>query len=205
MRRSGNLLSVLLVAGLLLAGLASSHAAETRRVGNTDGKRSRPGALQAWPSSDLPTIPVTGSWRSFRTARRSTPRAEPSEPSPKGKFKGVSEGSVGEPVTCKENQTVRRLDVTMTDSSAIHSFRATCYGPGSAPQIIKATDVSGGAPGSKGIADCKTGLRDLGSGHLQGHRRKSGHSQHRPRLHRTRRACGTARGGSAGEARRRGR
>lgn len=38
---------------------------------------------------------------------------------------------------------MRRLDVT-TNSGSIYSFRATCDGPGSAPQIIKATDMSGG-------------------------------------------------------------
>ena len=158
MRRSGILLSVVLVPCLLLAGLATSHAAETRRIGNTDGK-----AFSAGCPAGMAIIGFV--YHSAEQLRSIVPYCQAIDAEGRtmgtvaklGKFQGVAEGPVSEPVTCKENQTVRRLDVTMTDSSAIYSFRATCYGPGSAPQIIKATDVSGGAPGSKGIADCKTG------------------------------------------------
>ncbi len=158
MRLSGNLLNVLLALGLLLVGLPSAQAAETRRVGNTDGQSFSAGCPAgmaiigfAYNSGEqlMAIVPYCQSIDADGRTSGIVPKL--------GKFKGVSEGGVGEPVTCKEGQAVQRLDVTMTEDSAVYSFRATCYGPGSAPQIIKATDVSGGAPGSKGVADCKAG------------------------------------------------
>lgn len=158
MRSNRVLFILMLVFGVMFSGIATSNGAETKRVGNTDGK-----AFSAACSAGMAIVGFGYNSGAQLQAivpfcRKIDADGHTSGNVPKtGSMKGVAAGSEGKPVMCHDGQAVNRLDVTMTEYSAIYSFRATCRGPGRAPEIIKATDVSGGTAGSKSIAECKSG------------------------------------------------
>lgn len=69
---------------------------------------------------------------------------------------GLGGGAGSGERTCQAGQAVQSLTVKLTDAQSIHSLRATCHGPGTAPVLIKSTDLAAGAPAavSSSNADC---------------------------------------------------
>lgn len=125
-----------LIACLALLGLcgvtSSALAAETRHLGNTDGKAftaACPDGLGivgfAYNYSDTQLLAVTPLCRvvdATGNASGVVPKA--------GSFKGASGGSGAEPIVCKNDQAVRGLEVYLTKNTSIFAFRPVCDGPG---------------------------------------------------------------------------
>lgn len=164
---SRKLLPGLLVClGLLALAYATTvHAAETRRIGNTDGQEfvsecppdravvgwnyNSDDRLRAIVALCLLVDPATGSTGGV---------ARPTDDQLFGGDFGPNGGGGSGKRTCNDRQHVRSIAVNLTSTLTVHSLRATCHGPGTAPVLVAPTDLAAGAPGqaAKGTADCGT-------------------------------------------------
>lgn len=159
MRPNSILYFLSLCLALVAVGIAPVGASETRRIGNTDGK--------PFTASCGPGMAVSGfAYNSAEQLKAVAPLCRNIDADGRttgpvakaGPMKGVAQGNEGKPRSCIDGQAVYRLDVAMTEYSAIYYFRAGCRGPGSAPQILKNTGINGGSEGSKGVAECQAGM-----------------------------------------------
>lgn len=133
MHRSVATFTITCLALLGPCGAASSVlAAETKHLGNTDGKAFTAACADglgivgfAYNYSDTQLLAVAPICRVVGADGHATGVV------PKlGSFKGASGGSGAEPIVCRNDQAVRGLEVYLTASTSIFTFRPVCDGPG---------------------------------------------------------------------------
>lgn len=133
MHRSVATFTITCLALLGPCGAASSVlAAETKHLGNTDGKAFTAACADglgivgfAYNYSDTQLLAVAPICRVVDANGHATGVV------PKlGSFKGASGGSGAEPIVCRNDQAVRGLEVYLTASTSIFTFRPVCDGPG---------------------------------------------------------------------------
>lgn len=147
---------------LLAAGFASTalEDSETRQVGNPDGAKPfvsacpEGQAVADYSYNSADQLMAIGA-RCSKIDDKGSASGLVSDPQ---SLKGAKGGSGRDPLSCGPGQAVTDLSVTMTKTSSILSFRATCRGPHTAPMLVRPTQIDGGSPdGSKMGAVCESG------------------------------------------------
>lgn len=154
-----HLSSVIALLGLIVSVSSGFAATDTKRVGNQEGDEFAsvcpPGKAVAGIAANVDDRmrAVVALCRTIDPATGATMGA----PQPAGKLVGAKGGGSAERI-CEPGQSIRTLNVKLTAGSSVHSTRATCYGPGTAPVLMVGTDVNGQpASPAGGTVDCGSG------------------------------------------------
>jgi len=154
--------------GLLSAGFAPSAIADTstRTVGSSDGTPFRaacpPGqALAGWAYNATDRLTAIGPLCQ-EVGDTDDGKSLVGEPvaAPKNVYGVEMPGAgSGDPIMCPDKGgIIRSLQVLLTANLQVHSIRAVCKAPHSAPSMIRPTTTSGGPSTAKSSVSCDTGV-----------------------------------------------